>query len=123
MGGSEMPLRQGAGIDRMLRPVHHWAWGDFDRRVRKLMAFAKVEGDGGRDILRPAEVTPDPLLRRLYLEHANDELHHAHLFPHRGAALLQLRASHSTTLFHFNPLPRGHRLDDLSIDGGPHHRL
>jgi hypothetical protein len=57
-------------VDRMLRPVHRWVWGDFNRRVRKLIAFAQVEGDGGRDILRAAELTPDPLLRRLYLEHA-----------------------------------------------------
>jgi hypothetical protein len=52
---------------RMLRPVHRWVWADFDRRVRKLLAFGEVETDGGRDILRAAEVTPDPLLRRLYL--------------------------------------------------------
>ena len=92
-------------MDRMLRPVHRWVWGDFDRRVRKLIAFAQVEGDGGRDILRAAEVTQDPLLRRLYLEHAIDELRHADLFRQRGAALLQLRASHSTTLFDTSPLP------------------
>src|SRR5229473_5753039 len=98
-----MPLRHGARADRMLRPVHRWVWGDFDRRVRKLMAFAQVEGDGGRDILRAAEVTPDPLLRRLYLEHAIDELRHADLFRKRGAALLKLRTSHSTTLFDTSP--------------------
>ena len=79
-------------MDRMLRPVHRWVWGDFDRRVRKLLAFAEVETDGGRDILRAAEVTPDPLLRRLYLEHAIDELRHGDLFRQRGAALLRLRS-------------------------------
>ena len=51
--------------------------------------FGEVEADGGRDILRAAEVTPDPLLRRLYLDHAIDELHHGDLFRQRGAALLQ----------------------------------
>ena len=69
-------FRVGCPLDRLLRPLHHWVWGDFDRRVRKLLAFGEVEADGGRDILRAAEVTPDPLLRRLYLEHAIDELHH-----------------------------------------------
>ena len=73
----------------MMRPVHRWVWGDLDRRVRKLLMFAEVETDGGRDILRAAEVTPDPLLRRLYLEHAIDELRHGDLFRERGAALLQ----------------------------------
>jgi rubrerythrin len=107
----------------MLRPVHRWVWGDFDRRVRKLLAFAEVEGDGGRDILRAAEVTSDPLLRRLYLEHAIDELRHADLFRQRGAALLQLRSTRSAALFNTSPLPGGHGLDDLSIEGEPDHRL
>src|SRR5436190_12430196 len=110
-------------VDRMLRPVHRWVWGDFDRRVRKLLAFAEVEGDGGRDILRAAEGTSDPLLRRLYLEHAIDELRHADLFRQRGAALLQQRSTRSTTLFNANPLPGGHGLDGLSIEGEPDHRL
>jgi hypothetical protein len=107
----------------MLRPVHRWVWGDFDRRVRKLIAFAQVEGDGGRDILRAAEVTPDPLLRRLYLEHAIDELHHADLFRERGAALLKLRSTRSSARFNTSPLPGGHGLDDLSIEGEPDYRL
>jgi rubrerythrin len=118
-----MAFRQGARVDWMLRPVHRWVWGDFDRRVRKLIAFAQVEGDGGRDILRAAEVTPDPLLRRLYLEHAIDELRHADLFRERGAALLQVRSTRSKALFNTSPLPGGHGLDDLSIEGEPDHRL
>ena len=110
-------------MDRILRPVHRWVWGDFDRRVRKLIAFAQVEGDGGRDILRAAEVTSDPLLRRLYLEHAIDELRHADLFRQRSAALLQLRSTRAEGLFNTSPLPGGHGLDDLSIEGEPDHRL
>ena len=112
-----------ARIDRLMRPVHRWVWRDRDRRLRKLLAFADVETDGGRDIVRAAEVTPDPLLRRLYLEHAIDELHHGDLFRSRGAALLRERGSHGTSLFDGNPLPGGHGLDDLSIEGQPDHRL
>src|SRR5580765_5817950 len=118
-----MPHIRGARVDRVLRPIHRWVWGDFDRRVRKLLAFAEVEGDGGRDILRAAEVTPDPLLRRLYLEHAIDELRHADLFRERGAALLKVRSTRSRVRFNGNPLPGGHGLDDLRIDGEPDHRL
>src|SRR3984893_3995645 len=118
-----MAAAGGARVDRMLRPVHRWVWGDFARRVRKLLAFAEVEGDGGRDILRAAEVTSDPLLRRLYLEHAIDELRHADLFRERGAALLHLRSTRSTALFNTSPLPGCHGLDDLSIEGDPDHRL
>src|SRR5689334_5034120 len=107
----------------MLRPVHKWIWSDFDRRVRKLLLFAEVETDGGRDILRAAEVTPDPLLRRLYLEHAIDELRHGDLFRERGAALLRSTGPRHRTFFSGTPLPGGHGLDDLSVEGEPDHRL
>ena len=117
-----MPIDRAAPIDRFLRPLHRWVWGDADRRVRKLLAFAEVETDGGRDILRAAELTPDPLLRRLYLEHAIDELRHGDLFRERGAALLKARPP-CAVLFNGTPLPGGHGLDDLKIDGEPDHRL
>jgi hypothetical protein len=106
-----------------MRPVHRWVWRDHDRRLRKLLTFADVESDGGRDILRAAEVTPDPLLRRLYLEHAIDELHHGDLFRHRGVALLRAGAGERPVSPGGNPLPGGHGLDDLQIDGEPDERL
>jgi rubrerythrin len=112
-----------SAFDGLLRPVHRWVWGDFDRRVRKLLAFAEVETDGGRDILRASELTPDPLLRRLYLEHAIDELQHGRMFKDRGAALLRARAKRVSTLFTGTPLPGGHGLDDLRIKGEPDYRL
>jgi rubrerythrin len=118
-----MAVERAAPIDRALRPVHQWVWGDVDRRIRKLLAFAEVETDGGRDIVRAAEVTPDPLLRRLYLAHAIDELRHGDLFRERGAALLQTRAARRSGLFDGSPLPGGHGLDDLDINGEPDHRL
>src|SRR5437762_13240678 len=106
-----------APLDRVLRPVHRWIWSDFDRRVRKLLAFAEVETDGGRDILRAAEITPDPLLRRLYLAHAIDELHHGDLFRERGAALLRARPQSLTSGVSPAWLPSdGHGLDDLRIE-------
>ncbi|PYR14904.1 MAG: rubrerythrin family protein [Acidobacteria bacterium] len=116
-------VKRGAPLDRIMRPIHRWVWGDADRRLRKLLAFAEVETDGGRDILRAAEVTPDPLLRRLYLEHAIDELHHADLLRQRSLALLRARQNHRRVLPDGNPLPGGHGLDDLRIDGEPDHRL
>ena len=107
-------------MDRMLRPVHRWIWGDFERRVRKLLCFAEVEADGGRDILRAAEVTPDPLLRRLYLAHAIDELHHADLFRQRGTALLHARVPRTNALPQASFLGSGgHGLDDLRIEEEP----
>src|SRR3954468_1492502 len=112
-----------ARIDRMMRPLHRWVWGDYDRRVRKLLAFAEVETDGGRDIVRAAEVTPDPLLRRLHLEHAIHELRHGALFRRRGVALLRARGPRRDIRVGGHPLPGGHGLDDLRIDGEPDHRL
>jgi hypothetical protein len=113
-----------AQIDRMMRPVHKWVWGDTDRRIRKLLTFAEVETDGGRDILRAAELTPDPLLRRLYLAHAVDELHHGDLFRERGTALLRTRTpGHRNGLFSGNPLPGGHGLEDLAVSGETDDRL
>ena len=115
--------RRSAPLDRILQPVHRWVWSDFDRRVRKLLLFGEVETDGGRDILRAAEVTPDPLLRRLYLEHAIDELHHGDLFRERGQALLRTRAAPARTLFNGSPLPGGHGLDDLRVEDETDPRL
>ena len=73
---STRPLVRPTGFDRMLAPLHRWIWRDAGRRVQKLIRFGETETDGGRDILRAAEVTADPLLRRLYLVHAIDELRH-----------------------------------------------
>ena len=112
-----------ARMDRVLSPVHRWVWRDGGRRVRKLLAFAEVETDGGRDILRAAEVTPDPLLRRLYLAHAIDELHHGVLFRERGSELLRARGGRASALFNGNPLPGGHGLDDVSVEGEADTRL
>src|SRR2546425_231237 len=118
-----MPQIRRGRVDRMLRPVHRWIWGDSERRVRKLLAFAEVEADGGRDILRASEVTPDPLLRRLYLAHAIDELRHADLFRERGAALLQARPARATPLS-AGWLPSGdHGIDDLRVEDEPDESL
>ncbi len=109
-------------LGRLLRPIHRWIWSDRDRRVRKLLAFADVETGGGRDIVRAAEVTPDPLLRRLYLEHAIDELHHGVLFRQRGAALFRAQRADPGTRS-ASPLPGGHGLEDLAITNEADDRL
>src|ERR1051326_9642304 len=84
---TSMPLAAVA-FDRVLTPVHRWIWRDPQRRVQKLLRFSETETDGGRDLLRAAELTSDPLLRRLYLLHATDEQRHGVLFRRRAAALL-----------------------------------
>jgi hypothetical protein len=112
------PHERPTALDRMLTPVHRWIWRDGDRRVQKLLRFGETETDGGRDILRAAEVTSDPLLRRLYLEHAIDEFRHGVLFRHRAAALLKTTTSRSNSGFQGDWFaPGGHGLDDLQVDG------
>jgi hypothetical protein len=78
-----------SAMDRVLLPLHAWVWRDPHRRARKLVRFAETEQGGARDLARAAELTCDPVLRRLYLRHAEDESRHAGLFRSRGHALLR----------------------------------
>jgi len=71
----------------ILWPIHRFVWGDPQRRARKLLEFAEVEASGGRDLVRAAELTEDPVLRARYLTHARDEARHADMFQARGRAL------------------------------------
>ncbi len=114
---SAPPHGRATAFDRMLRPIHRWVWRDAKRRVQKLLSFAETETDGGRDILRAAELTSDPLLRRLYLEHAIDELRHGMLFRQRAGTLLREFPYSSKPTWQADWLaPGGHGLDDFQVD-------
>ncbi len=114
---SARPHERATAFDRMLTPLHRWIWSDAERRVQKLLRFSETETDGGRDILRAAEMTADPLLRRLYLEHAIDEFRHGVMFHRRAAALLSAFPSRSNPGFQGDWFsPGGHGLDDLQVD-------
>jgi hypothetical protein len=92
---------------------------DDARRGRKLLAFAATEADGGRDLARAAEVTSDPLLRRLYLRHALDEQKHAGLFGARARTLLRQSGAGTRSGFDaawFSPGERG--VDELRVGSG-----
>jgi rubrerythrin len=107
-----------SALDRALLPLHRWVWQDAGRRARKLLRFAETEADGGRDLARAAEVTRDPLLRRLYLRHAQDEERHAHLFRVRGRELLHsVSRGAGRAPFEANFFAPGERgLDDLRVE-------
>jgi rubrerythrin len=106
-----------APLDRLLTPVHRWIWRDHDRRVQKLLRFSETETDGGRDLLRAAELTSDPLLRRLYLVHATDEQRHGILFRRRAAALLHASQVREVADGSAEWFPSAaHGLDDLEVD-------
>jgi rubrerythrin len=115
---AHLRIVRAAGLDRLLRPLHRWVWGDARRRGEKLLKFAKTEADGGRDIARASERTNDPLLRRLYLRHAMDEQRHANLFRTRGRAILQALDVKDESSFDANWFSPGERgLDDLNVAG------
>ena len=103
-----------SALDRLLKPLHRWVWLDPHRRGRKLLRFAETEADGGRDLSRAAELTKDPLLRRLYLRHAQDEQRHAELFRVRARQVLSGAAVSTLEANWLAPGERG--LDDLRVD-------
>ena len=100
----------------MFQLLHRWIWRDPERCARKLFTFAETEADGGRDLVRAAELTDDPTLRRLFTVHAEDEERHAQLFRTRGAALLQSLEGRASPSFQLNWVSPGERgLDDLRV--------
>lgn len=103
-------------LDLLLRPLHGWVFRDPARRARKLLDFARTEADSCRHMSRAAELTADPLLRRLYLRHAEDERRHADAFRARGAALLR-ELGGSADGFSASWLAPGERgFDDLPVE-------
>jgi rubrerythrin len=100
----------------MIGPIQRLVWSDVARRARILMRFADVEADGGRDLVRAAEATHDPILRGLFLHHAADEARHATMFRTR-AAVLMAQASSANAEPASEWLAEGERgLDDLQVE-------
>jgi hypothetical protein len=96
--------------------LHRWIWQDKQRCARKLLDFAETEADGGRDLVRAAELTGDPTLRRLFLLHAMDEGRHAELFRARGSDLLRNLERRPASRLRMNWISPGERgLDDLRV--------
>jgi rubrerythrin len=103
----------------LLNPIQRWVWRDPVRRGHRLLRFAEVEADGGRDLARAAELTPDPKLRRLYLRHAQDEQRHADIFRRRGTELLRAHRHQAGPSWQPDWLAPGERgLDDVSVEAG-----
>lgn len=101
----------------LLSLVHWWVWRDARRRATNLLRFAEVEADGGHDIVRAAEQTRDPVLRKLFLMHALDEQRHAELFRKRGLALMAQLPPGSDGGDRTRWLAPGERgLDDLRVE-------
>jgi len=100
----------------MFLPLHRWIWRDPQRCARKLFAFAETEADGGRDLVRAAELTQDATLRRLFTVHAQDENRHAELFRSRALTLMRALPDRSAGFVQLNWVAPGERgLDDLRV--------
>ena len=102
----------------LLKPVQYWVWADAGRRASRLLRFAEVEADGGRDLVRAAELTDDARLRRLYLRHARDEQRHADIFRKRGLELLRANPANSGTQPGDWLTPGERGLDDVNVEAG-----
>jgi rubrerythrin len=102
----------------LLKPVQYWAWGDAGRRAQRLLRFAEVEADGGRDLVRAAELTGDARLRRLYLRHAKDEQRHADIFRKRGLELLRAHPASDASASGDWLTPGERGLDDVNVEAG-----
>lgn len=101
----------------LLRPLYWALWADPRRRARKLIQFARVEADGGRDLVRAAELTGDPHLRRCFFAHARDEARHAEMFRARGLELWTSLAENGAARASTDWIPPGERgLDDLRVE-------
>jgi len=111
---------QGVSVIRaLLKPLQRWVWGDAARRGLRLLRFAEVEADGGRDLVRASELTADARLRRLYLRHAEDERRHADIFRQRGMELLHAFPPGDLSLPANDWMAPGERgLDDVNVEGG-----
>jgi len=100
-----------------MAPLHRWVWRNPRRRALNLLRFAEVEADGGRDLVRAAELTADPILRRSFLIHAADEQRHADLFRQRGLQLLRTTAARPGEAASADWMAPGERgLDDLRVE-------
>jgi rubrerythrin len=100
----------------LFSPLHWLVWRNPKRRAENLLRFAEVEADGGRDLVRAAEVTRDPLLRRLFLKHALDEQRHADLFRGRGVALIRTLPAGPAGVQATWMAPGERGLDDLHVE-------
>src|SRR5687768_13821574 len=69
-----------SSLQILLRFVAPFVWRNERRVAAKLDGFASTEAGSALDMLKAAELTDDPKLRRLFFRHAMDEARHAQMF-------------------------------------------
>lgn len=73
-------IEQTQRLPFLMRATTPLAWRNDRQIATKLMGFAATELGSSLDMLRAAERTTDPRLRRLYFRHGLDEARHAQRF-------------------------------------------
>lgn len=100
-----------------LNPIQWLVWRNPLRRGLRLLQFAEIEADGGRDLARASELTSDARLRQLYIRHALDERRHAEIFRSRAIELLRANPSGRSAGWQPEWLTPGERgLDDVRVE-------
>ncbi len=64
----------------LLRAIAPFVWHSEAKIAAKLEGYAATEAGSALDMLKAAEITADPRLRRLFFRHAMDEARHARMF-------------------------------------------
>jgi rubrerythrin len=77
-------IAEASTLQVLVRFVAPFVWRNEEKIARKLDGFASTEAGSALDMLKAAELTDDPKLRRLFFRHAMDEARHAQMF--RAAA-------------------------------------
>jgi len=77
-----------AVFSHVIRLAAPWVWRSNARIAQKLLRFSATESGSALDMLRAAELTTDPQLRRLFFHHALDEARHARMFRNAARSLM-----------------------------------
>ena len=65
-----------SSLQLLLRLLAPFVWRNERKVAAKLDGFASTEAGSALDMLKAAELTDDPTLRRLFFRHAMDEAEH-----------------------------------------------
>jgi rubrerythrin len=82
-----MIAERARGLEWLVRLAAPLVWRSRRRIATKLEGFAATEAGSALDMLKAAELTDEPQLRRLFFRHAMDEARHAQMFRDAARAI------------------------------------
>jgi len=102
------------GVKLAVRAAAPWAWRTPERVAKKLRGFSATEAGSALDMLKAAELTEDPELRRLFFKHAMDEARHAAMF-RRAAQRISPTLTRDGSAYAHIPATRQNLLAELGL--------